>query len=60
MNRSSEERVQETNNGISLGLEDFVPVCDGVRFGIGLEYNIFPVNINKSAISALAMYGMLL
>jgi hypothetical protein len=57
MNRASEERVQEANKGISLGLEDLVPVCDDVRFGLGFEYNIFPVNINKSAISALAMYA---
>jgi hypothetical protein len=54
---SSEERVQEANKGLSLGIEELVPAYDGFRFGLGLECSIFPVNINNQAISAIATYA---
>jgi hypothetical protein len=53
------EQIKESNKGISIGIEELVPVYDGVRFGLGFEYNAFPVNINKVELSATAIYATL-
>jgi hypothetical protein len=53
------EQIKESNKGISIGIENLVPVYNGVRFGLGFEYNVFPVNINKVELSATAIYATL-
>jgi hypothetical protein len=53
------EQIKESNKGISIGIEELVPVYDSVRFGLGFEYNAFPVNINKVELSAIAIYATL-
>jgi hypothetical protein len=59
VNSKEIEEIKESNKGISIGIEDLVPVYNGVRFGLGFEYNAFPVNINKVALSATAIYATL-